>query len=245
MRSVGGADRRSARGVAVALVAMVVLLAASPVAGADDAPRKLRDKLWAWPDSGAFAIHAVAMLPPASFDRNPQSEKLADQQLGVVLRGSGHRWLSSTSAKALIGAGPGGDSLLKATSDAILARGRPDSIAVPGLCRRTRTGALLSLRVDRWEQLTLEFNQAGKPSTTISLSASLVDSTGRLLWTISGSETAEGPYHDPSANVLGVKTSGLGTQPITGQGGAPAYAEVLTTIFTRWKDRFPARRAAP
>jgi hypothetical protein len=93
--------------------------------------------------------------------------------------------------------------------------------------------------------MEMEFNQAGKPTTTVALTAALVDSSGRLLWTASGSETAEGPYHDPSTAPLGVSSSGLINKPITGQGAAPSYPETLGKLLARWLPNFPAKPAPP
>lgn len=221
-------------------LAAAAMFAAGPALANGARPR---DSVWQHPDSAVFAIHAIAMVPPVSYDRNARAERLADQLWGAQLRGSGHRWVSSASTRALIAAGPAGDSLAKAASDRVLELGRVDSLQAPELCRRARTGAVLSLRVERWEQLQMEYNQAGKPSTTIGLTASLVDSTGRLLWSISGTETAEGPYHDPNAGVLGVRSSGLSNQPVTGQGGAPAFEEVVLAIVQRWRPQFPPKPA--
>jgi hypothetical protein len=108
------------------------------------------------------------------------------------------------------------------------------------LCRALRVTALLSVRVDLFEQVQVEWNQSGKPSTTVQSRAAVVDSGGRLVWTASGSETAEGPYHDANAATLGVKGSGLTTEPVTGQGGAPSFDDVTTRLFTRWAAHFPA-----
>ena len=41
--------------------------------------------------------------------------------------------------------------------------------------------------------------------------AALVDSSGRLLWSASGSETGEGTYHEADSGTMGVKGSGLNT----------------------------------
>ena len=98
--------------------------------------------------------------------------------------------------------------------------------------------------MDRFEKLEMQSDQSGKPTTTVQLTAALVDSTGRLLWSASGSETAEGPYQDAHANALGVQASGLNNAPITGQGGAPSYIETITRLVARWLPRFPARLAA-
>jgi hypothetical protein len=158
------------------------------------------------------------------------------------LRSSGYRWLGATTSKVLIQPSGASDSLTRAIRESIVRRGRVDSLMARGICRRLRVGALMSLHVDRWEQVEVEFNQSGKPSTTIAFQAALVDSAGRLLWSASGSELAEGPYHDASANVLGVKSSGLGQQPITGQGGPPSFLEVATSLATRLAKALPPKR---
>src|SRR4030095_15408340 len=122
----------------------------------------------------------------------------------------------------------------------ILTQGRVDSLAARRLCRALRVTALLSVRVDLFEQIQVEWNQSGKPSTTVQSRAAVVDSSGRLLWTASGSETAEGPYHDANAATLGVKGSGLTTEPVTGQGGAPSFQDVTTRLFPPWSTHLPA-----
>jgi hypothetical protein len=94
------------------------------------------------------------------------------------------------------------------------------------------------------ERLELEMGQSGRPSTSVELRAALVDSTGRLLWTAQSSETLEGAQQDASANVLGVKASGLNNQSIGNTTSAPAFQEVLAKIGARWKTAFPARAAA-
>lgn len=221
-----------------------LLLLAAPTSAADKKGKKL-DAIYVHPEFARFGITSIAMLPPASYDRNLQSEKLADQTWGAALRGSGYRWLGSTSARELLLRAPGGDSLHQLARAKLLEQPRVDSLLAPGLCQRLRVGAVLTLRIDRWEKLEMEFNQAGKPSTSVQLRAALVDSSGALLWSASGSETAEGPYHDPSAGVIGVKSSGLGTQPVTGQGGAPSFIEVLNTLLTRWAEQFPPKPAPP
>jgi hypothetical protein len=226
--------------LAVLLAGVAVVLAVS----AHAADKKKKDAVWTNPDFASSNVTSIAMLPPVSFDRNAAAEKIADGALGAAVRGQVYRWLSATNARTLIASGPGGDSLLKVVRDRQLETGRVDSLMAPVLCKRTRTNALLSLRVDRWEQLQMEFNQAGKPSTTVQLTVTLVDSVGRLLWTASGSETVEGPYHDPNANVLGVQSSGLSNTPMTGQGGPPEYSEVLNSLLTRWAPQFPQKPVA-
>jgi hypothetical protein len=139
----------------------------------------------------------------------------------------------------------GGDSALLAVRKGVLKDARVDSLSARALCKALRVTAILSIRADQWDQIQMEFNQTGKPSTTVQMRAALVDSTGRLLWTASGSETGEGPMHQGDGGTLGVKGSGIDLQPVTGQGGPPSFQEVLTPLFTRWIKEFPAPPAPP
>ena len=225
-------------------VATLLLAALATPAGTAEKKGKRVDTIWVHPDFAKFNIQSVAMLLPVSYDRNLQTEKLADGVWGAAIRGTGYRWIGGATSRDLLARTPSGDSLTLLVRNRLLENPRVDSLLAPQLCQRLRTDAVLSLRIDRWEKLEMEFNQAGKPSTSVQLKASLVDSTGTLLWSASGSETAEGPYHDPNAGVIGVKSSGLGTTPVTGQGGAPSFNEVLNTIFTRWALQFPAKAGA-
>jgi len=224
-------------------VAMLLGLALATPAGTAEKKGKRVDTIWVHPEFARFNVQSVAMLLPVSYDRNLQTEKLADGVWGAALRTTGYRWIGGSSSRDLLARTPGGDSLTLAVRAKLLENPRVDSLTAPVLCQRLRTDAVLTLRIDRWEKLEMEFNQAGKPSTSVQLRAALVDSSGTLLWTASGSETAEGPYHDPTAGVIGVKSSGLGTTPVTGQGGAPSFNEVVNTLFTRWVATFPARTA--
>lgn len=226
--------------VAVPLAALALIAAAAAGKG----PRPL-DTIVLAPEFAGANVRSIAMLPVVSYTHDIQVEKLVAGLWGQSFRESGYRWVSAQTARDMLMAG-GSDSLLKAVRDALLKDPRVDSAQAGPLCARFRTNAVLAVRVDRWDQNQIEWNQSGRPSTTVQLTAALVDSAGRTLWSAAGSETAEGPFHDPSTNPIGVTSGGLGTQPITGQGGPPAYVDVLTRILTRWVGQFPkAATAAP
>jgi hypothetical protein len=112
------------------------------------------------------------------------------------------------------------------------------------MSRLFRARGLLTVRVDEMERRELEADQSGRPTTSIRLRAALVDSTGRLLWTMDSNETMEGPPQDANANIIGMKASGLNNTPVGNISPAPAYAEVLSKMCARWADVFP-KRAAP
>jgi hypothetical protein len=118
----------------------------------------------------------------------------------------------------------------------------------PLLCARLRTNALLTVRVDQWTQIAIAPEQSGKASTTMQLVAAMVDSTGRLLWRISGSESAEGVYVEPIEGVTEASGSAVtrstGLHGSTAAGAPPAYVDVLDRLLARWAKLFPAKPAA-
>ncbi|MBK7366506.1 MAG: hypothetical protein IPJ04_01010 [Candidatus Eisenbacteria bacterium] len=225
-----------------ALLVAAVALAATALA-ADRGARKL-DVFWQTPDLASLDLRAIALLPVATFDGSLEARRYTEDGVGKALRGSGHRWLSPAVSREMLRQA-GGDSLLKAVNTKIVNGVRVDSLDAPYLCRVTRASALLTVRVEQFEKREMEFNQSGKPVTTVNLRAALVDSTGRLLWTASGAENAEGPYHDANSGAIGVNASGLNNTPLTNQAGAPGYPETLAKLLGRWAQAFPRRGAAP
>jgi hypothetical protein len=201
------------------------------------------DRSWTAPDIGKYPVASIAMLPPAVFDGNADERNQVEQVVGQTLKGSGHRWVSPFLVRDDI-VRNGGDSLAKAINDKLLKDPRLDSLDAPSMSRLFHARALLTVRVDEMERRELEADQSGRPTTSIQLKAALVDSTGRLLWTMSSSETMEGPQQDPNEHAIGIKESGLNNEAVGGISPAPTYQEVLTKMCTRWVDVFPKRAAA-
>ena len=239
-----GMRRRTGRAAALAaaLLGVLVLLG---VALAQPKPKRV-DIVWQRPDLDSLGIRSIAFLPAISYDHSLEKEQEAEEGMAQTIRGLPYRWVAPLSVQALLKVRPAADSVWKRQRESVLKSpsARIDSLAAPVLCGAFRVQALLTLRVDRMEQVVPEFNQAGKPTTTLTAHAALVDTTGRLLWTISGTETGEGQYYDPNAGVVGVQGSGLGTKPLTGQMGAPTYREVGARLFERWAELFPRPRTA-
>ena len=198
------------------------------------------DLIWVHPRFDSLGVQSVALLPAASFDKNHRNETFVENMLAKALQPAGYRWVTPQVARDKIRSA-GGDSAVAAVSNVILKSGRVDSLSAQRLCGTLRTSALMSVRLDQFEQTQVEWNQSGKPTTTVRLRAALVDSTGRVLWSASGSETGEGQYHEADAGTTGVSGSGLNTTPTTAQGGAPSFEDVTTRLLDRWMKRFPAR----
>ena len=230
--------------VLVAAIAMTAAIATLvPPAGAAKGPRRV-DVVWTHPDFAKLGVASIAFLPVASFENVPAGEKQVEAALGAALRNTGYRWVSGATARAMLQSGGGGDSLPRAVKEEVLKNARVDSLDAPRVCALLRTRALLCVRLERWEQVQLEWDQSGKPSTVVQLRAALVDSSGRLLWSASGSELVEGSYHDARSNPIGVKSSGLGTQPVGGESAAPSYDQALAPLVARWAPRFPVKPTA-
>jgi hypothetical protein len=183
------------------------------------------------------------MLPPATYDGSVENRKLVENAVGQSLRGTGHRWVSPFLVRDYL-LKAGGDSLTKAINEKLVKNPRVDSLDAPFLSRAMRARAILSVRIDQMERRELEYGQSGRPATTVQLRAALVDSTGRLLWTASSSETMEGAQQEAQGNVIGVKASGLNNSAVGGTSPAPLFQEVLLRVCKRWGEQFPRKATA-
>jgi hypothetical protein len=230
--------RRGLR-VSVLLAALLALAATGALA-----KKKATEVFWTRPDYATLHVDRIALLPVATYDHDLANENLVEATLGPAFRSTGYRWISGTSTRDLLRSRTGGDSLLKALQAGVLAQGRLDSLQAPALAAMLRCDAVLTVRVDLMERHEPDWSVAGKPYTDVRLTSALVDSAGRLLWNASGGQTGEGAYYDPAANPVGVNNSGLERKPMSGQGGAPQYREVLPTLFARWAPEFPPHGAA-
>ena len=219
--------------IALAVLALFVL----PASAAREKGRKA-DLVTTVPDFSSFRVKSIAMLPIATFDASLPAERTVADLWARNFKDTGYRWVSATAAREML-LSAFGDSAVGAVREQMLKDVRVDSLRAPLLCAKLHTSAVLCMRVDQWEQQPILWNQSGRPMTSVQLKAALVDSSGALLWSAVGSETGEGPYHDPSTVPMGVSSTALESTPITGQGGPPEYDEVLNRLFTRWQPLFP------
>ena len=223
------------------MLLLLPLLLAVP-AVAEKGPRKM-DLFWKSPEWAAYEPGSIAMLPAATYDGNTAARHTVENAVAKALREKGYRWTSGLITHDRM-MKAGGDSLVKALNDQLLKSPRLDSLAAPAYARMMVANALLTIRVDRYEQYQLEVYQSGKPSTTVGLTMALVDSSGRLLWSANGVENAEGIYYTAGSSQLDRNPAAL-TDRVTPQGGPPSYVETLAKLLTRWVPEFPAKMPAP
>jgi hypothetical protein len=230
---------RTARLVPLLSASLLLALLATAAAKKDSTA----DRAWTAPDLDHYPVTSIAMLPPATYDGNVEVRKQVETAVGQALKGSGHRWISPFLVRDYLTRN-GGDSLVKVLNDKLLKDPRLDSLDAPRMSRLLHARAVLTVRVDEMERRELEPDQTGRPTTSIQLRAALVDSTGRLLWTLYSSETMEGAQQDPGGNIIGLKTSGLNNSAVGDVSPAPTYQEVLAKMCLRWTDAFP-KHVAP
>src|SRR5262245_10703345 len=187
--------------VCAVLLGLALVVAPGGAADKDKKEKKL-DVFWTRPDIASYPLRSVALLPAATYDNNLKAEKEIEIAWGPISRPAGYRWFYSTTAKDLVRRAFAGDSMLTAVRTQLLKDARVDSLTAQKLCNALHTSAVLAVRADQWESVEMEWNQTGKPWTRVDLKAALVDSSGRLLWTASGSETAEGPMHNADSGTL-------------------------------------------
>jgi hypothetical protein len=220
---------------------LALLAALAPFAVAKKGGSK--DIISAAPDYAAYGVKSIALLPIATYDHDLAAERMVGELWGVSFKGYAYRWISAMTARDML-RGLLGDSTLQAVREQVLKAGRVDSLRAPLLCAKLRVDAVLSVRVDQWEQRAIQWNQSGRSMTSVRLRAALVDSTGALLWGASGAEDAEGAYHTPDSTPVGVSATSLESRPLTGEGGPPAFDLVLTPLLARWAPQFPPPPAA-
>jgi len=227
--------------------ALAAVLLAGGISAPEAAPKPKRerqiDRIVVHPNLRSIRLTAVAMLPAASFEGVEPAERHAEAELMRSIRDAGYRWITAPTTRDMLRRS-GGDSLLKATREAILSRDRIDSTRVPGLCGRLRVNGLLIVRIDRAEQISIQSDQSGRPSTTIQLRAALVDSLGALVWSASGAEYVEGLEMQANASgALGSGAGNLAPSATQARNNAPDWPLALQPLLVRWTPTFPRRAA--
>ncbi len=226
-----------------ALPVLAVLLALSASVATAARREHPIDRLFVNPQLAAIRLTAVAMLPAVSYDNVLPAERSAEYQLMLKLRDAGYRWMSASTSRDMLRAAASDDSLLKANKEDLLAHDRLDSLRAARICALLRVNGLLTIRLDRAEQMSIQTDQSGKPVTTVQIHAALVDSLGRLVWAASGEQIAEGPDLQATsggANAGGF-TGGIGPAATTEKNNAPEWSAAYEPMFLRWAPTFPGR----
>jgi hypothetical protein len=200
------------------------------------------DQIWTRSNLSAIRLESVAMLPAVSFDGIGPAERHAEGELMKTIRDAGFRWITAPTTREMLRR-VANDSIVPALKPTVLKNARVDSASTPAICALLRVNGLITVRVDRAEQINIQSDQSGKPSTTVYVHAALVDSLGRLIWTASGENTLEGPYLQAAPTGTNVLSTQLGNTPTQAKTNAPDWPEALDPLFLRWRPSFPSRSA--
>lgn len=172
-------------------------------------------RTWVGPAAHDYPLTRVAVLPVARSNDvgAPEAEAVGDELARQLFPDPALQELSGESERRL----PMHDS--QRSGEAIRAQifrdKRPSAAAVPWLCGQLGCTSLLAVRVDRWERV---FDV--DPLVTIAyveVVATLVDSTGQVLWRLRGSDREVVRHSTPQS----MEAGGIGgharaeTAPIT------------------------------
>ena len=216
-----------------ALTVVLLLTAAAPA-------KEPAEVVWSHPNPARYDVSSIAVLPVVVLDGDTQAANLVEKVLPWKWVPTGHGWLQSSSSRELLREA-GGGALLQELAAQVRRSGRVDSLAARRVARVVHTGAFLAVRVDVWQKRERDRTQLrAKPSsTTISLRASLVDSSGTLLWSISGTEVLQETPGRQELGSMGIRPGalGIGLQTVS---TAPTFEDVLSKLLARWRPLFLA-----
>lgn len=217
--------RGGTRGLGVGGCVLALALSALTATAGD---RKDSDRTWSHPELERFVVPRIALLPvvpvEGGLDVCPFVEKRWAHMAGAV-RG---RWLPTVLTRSLLERG-GHDSLLTRVAGDVLRSGRVDSTTAPPLARALGVRGLMTMRLDLWRRQNSPVR--GMTRAAVVITASLVDSSGTLLWTATGRGE-----HD--AGTVSQFTEEFGTAPAD-------YDSALTDLFGRWLPAVSAVPSAP
>jgi len=159
------------------------------------AGRPPADRVWTRPGADRLPIRRIALLPVVPSGA-PGGNSVGEQFLLHFFQ-DGHDWvppeICESALRALAPHRP--DSCLRAISGQVFRHGLPDTTAVPRIAQALRSQAVMTVRVDRWERVVE--SDARITNAHVELTASLVDSAGRVLWRISGRQSQTAKYGVP------------------------------------------------
>lgn len=180
---------------ALGLGLAVAVLVTMPAMGVAKPRGPAKDRVWVHPEIERLRPTRIAILPAVSFVNIPKERAYLEDIWLQGMRASRHVWMPAVLCRERMAAtSRGGDSLLNAIGNQVRSRGRVDSTSSPRLTRLLQSQALLCLRVDRWERVG---GSGNSDMTYVDMTATLVDSTGRLLWRVSSVERLESVYGVP------------------------------------------------
>lgn len=158
--------------------------------------RKPADRVWTRTGLENCNLRRIAILPPVGEPREG-ALSLEDRWFLRVFR-DGRGWLSSAMVVDHLARNPRqGEVLLARIREQISRNGEVDSASATQIARAIGADAVLSLRLDRWERL----GGGSKTTARVEATCALRDSSGHLLWKVTGAESVDGLFGIPTGKV--------------------------------------------
>jgi len=152
------------------------------------------DQFWAQPDLERRHLRVIAILPPVG--DTPQGMSALEDQWFLRVYKDGHAWLPSSMAMDYFCRNPRvGEALLGRIRYQVGLNGQVDSATATQATRALGAEAVFVMRVDEWTRF------GNPPALTIArvqATCALQDSSGHVLWKVSGVEEVKARYGVPT-----------------------------------------------
>ena len=149
------------------------------------------EQTWKHPDFDRHNVRSVLILPAVTWDGNPEASMGPSNAWLDAFSSADYRWVPAEEVWKRLSTKPRfADSLLKSIRAQVQRSGSVDRWTARALGSEFDVDGVLCLRVDRWEA---RFAGGSRHTATIDLNCSLADTTGTVLWRISGRSLKDGP----------------------------------------------------
>ncbi|HEY6194723.1 MAG TPA: hypothetical protein VI504_06730 [Candidatus Eisenbacteria bacterium] len=177
-------------------------------------------------------LRLVALLPVVSETDDRRAEKVVEDCLDRLYEGTGWPRVSTVeSATRLAPAATTPDSLLRKASKQVWRKGVLDSTTARLITRQLGTDAVLTVRINRWERWP--GSDPTHARAFVDLTAALADSSGSLLWKVSGREAVKTPR--ALLDKLDLTPGAWGVRARYGRDFVPGdFVEAVSAVLARW-----------
>ena len=207
---------RTRRAVMVASLTQLILVSlVLPASAMEPLRAHKRDAMITHPELDALRPAAIALLPAVAFVDDPPTMSYVETFVFELYAATGHEWRPASLAHdRMSGVAGRSGSLREDVAREVRRTGHVEPATAGELARLLGVESTMSVRIDRWEVVS------GR--AMVEMTAALVDSSGRVLWQISG-------------------LSGYGdaTTPWTTQDEGRRLSKATYNLLARWSAAIP------
>jgi hypothetical protein len=223
---------------------LIILLLATLVPTAAVA-HAYRDVVWTRPELTRRTLDKIAILPVVNVVDDHRAEQFVEDRLWIAFCSRTRPiWvMPEDSRKLLLRNARHPYSQLDSLSRQVWREGKIDSEAAGGIARQLGVGSVMCVRLNQWEHL--ESWDPHHMRASIFVQAAVVDSGGKVLWSVRGGNSAGTSLSQQAALAQTATRSILDWCAIgstANRYGAPDFDGALRGLLDRWAKLFPSPR---